>query len=198
MPKIIQDVEERILFQAEELFRLQGYPHCDLRQIARQADIAVGTIYHYYKNKEDLYIHVMAYSWRKTIEQLSVLASEDLNPEDLLKRMILLLVKDIGSRKPLSGVWTEISALYREGDSGLLHHNDFLNMHADISRVFSRVILRMMVPQPDEKDKQTADRLGSFTFVMAVDICMLPASESAEQVQMICDLIHSYVKRTSF
>jgi AcrR family transcriptional regulator len=198
MPKIIQNIEERILVQAEELFLSQGYPTCDLRQIARKADIAVGTIYHYYKNKEDLYIHVLAFSWKKTIQKLAEIASEDLKPELLLNKMILLLIHDISSRKPLSGLWTEISTLYREGDTPVMHHNHFMNMHADIAKVFSQVILRMLPAQSSEKEKLAADRLGSFTFVMAVDICMLPAADAQEHVQVICDLIHSYASKTQF
>jgi AcrR family transcriptional regulator len=58
----IREKEERaqsILKAAETLFAREGYHQTSMEQIADQAEIAVGTLYVYFKNKEDLLIRLL-------------------------------------------------------------------------------------------------------------------------------------------
>lgn len=58
----IREREERaqsILKAAETLFARDGYHQTSVEQIADQAEISVGTVYVYYKNKEDLLIQLL-------------------------------------------------------------------------------------------------------------------------------------------
>jgi TetR/AcrR family fatty acid metabolism transcriptional regulator len=50
---------QRILASAEHAFSAQGYHDASLAAIARQADLAVGTLYLYFADKSDLYGHVI-------------------------------------------------------------------------------------------------------------------------------------------
>ena len=72
MPKIIADARGRILASARCTLLQQGYTQLSLRAIARDCNIAVGTIYNYFNNKESLIASVMLEDWleaRKTMEQ---------------------------------------------------------------------------------------------------------------------------------
>lgn len=48
-----------ILEAAERLFCQKGYPNTKIQDIARAAEVAVGTVYFYFKSKEDLLLHLM-------------------------------------------------------------------------------------------------------------------------------------------
>ncbi|MCF8111153.1 MAG: TetR/AcrR family transcriptional regulator [Desulfobacteraceae bacterium] len=48
-----------ILCAAEELFAKQGFQNTSMEQIADAAEISVGAVYFYFKNKEDLLIQMM-------------------------------------------------------------------------------------------------------------------------------------------
>jgi len=48
-----------ILQTAERLFCEHGYPNTKMQDIAREAEIAVGTVYFHFRNKEDLLLQLM-------------------------------------------------------------------------------------------------------------------------------------------
>ncbi|MEH6938307.1 TetR/AcrR family transcriptional regulator, partial [Bacillus sp. JJ664] len=50
-----EDIKNRIIAAALEEFKEQGYLGASIRNIASNAGIALGTIYKYFKNKEDLF-----------------------------------------------------------------------------------------------------------------------------------------------
>jgi len=50
----------RTIFKAaEKLFARQGYHKTSMEQVADQAEVSVGTVYFYFKNKEDLLVHMI-------------------------------------------------------------------------------------------------------------------------------------------
>jgi AcrR family transcriptional regulator len=52
--------QQRILAAAHKIFIENGYRQADMRSIAKEAGIAVGTIYNYYPNKVVLYQAILA------------------------------------------------------------------------------------------------------------------------------------------
>ena len=64
MPKIIEDVENRILRAARERLLGGDLSSFSARGIAEDCGIAVGTIYNYYRDKESLMAAVMAQDWQ--------------------------------------------------------------------------------------------------------------------------------------
>jgi len=48
-----------ILQTAERLFCERGYPNTKMQDIAGEAEVAVGTVYFYFRNKEDLLLQLM-------------------------------------------------------------------------------------------------------------------------------------------
>ena len=64
MPKIIEDVENRILHSARQRLLGGDLSSFSARGIAEDCGIAVGTIYNYYRDKESLMAAVMAQDWQ--------------------------------------------------------------------------------------------------------------------------------------
>ena len=57
------DVALRILKAAEVLMAKDGVQHLSTHKIAKQAGVSVGTIYLYFKDKEDMLHQLVLYLW---------------------------------------------------------------------------------------------------------------------------------------
>lgn len=83
MSRIIKKPEERkndILNAAEKLFRKNGYQNTVVSDIVKEANIAQGTFYIYFKSKEDVFVAVLDTISDKLLNQiLKVKQRDDLN-----------------------------------------------------------------------------------------------------------------------
>jgi AcrR family transcriptional regulator len=59
MPKTIKNVNEKIIESAVRLFSKKGYQKVKMADIAVNSNIAVGTLYNYYKNKRTLFLQLL-------------------------------------------------------------------------------------------------------------------------------------------
>ena len=70
MPKVILGVRENLLKRAEELIELGEYDNFSIRSIAKDCGIAVGTLYNYFKSKDELLVAVINEHWKKMISEV--------------------------------------------------------------------------------------------------------------------------------
>ncbi len=68
MPKVIANIKDRILAEAEMQIRRHGYAATTVRSIAAGCGIAVGTVYNYFPSKEMLIASFVARDWYKSME----------------------------------------------------------------------------------------------------------------------------------
>lgn len=99
MPKLIVNIEDRIFLSAKELFYEKGYEQVNMKEISARADIAVGTLYNYYSNKNQLYFLILENSWRGTFEKLDQLLALDMDGKEKLKASISLIYEEVLERK---------------------------------------------------------------------------------------------------
>jgi AcrR family transcriptional regulator len=59
VPKIINNLRGKISRAAYQLFSKKGYSAVSMKIVAEETGIAVGTLYNYYANKEELFIKVI-------------------------------------------------------------------------------------------------------------------------------------------
>jgi len=71
MPKVIEDLKERILKQVRLYLKQNNTANFSLRQLAKDCDIALGTIYNYFPNKEHLLATVMLEDWQIVLETIN-------------------------------------------------------------------------------------------------------------------------------
>lgn len=71
MPKIIKDIEERIFNAALKLFAERGYNKVNMKMVAKEAGIAVGTLYNYFPNKLGLFLSVLETNFKKPLKSLT-------------------------------------------------------------------------------------------------------------------------------
>lgn len=54
-----REKKQRLLFAAEELFTEKGYERTNSKEIAKRANVAIGSFYSYYKDKSVLFIDIV-------------------------------------------------------------------------------------------------------------------------------------------
>jgi TetR/AcrR family fatty acid metabolism transcriptional regulator len=65
-----QDRRRTILRAAVEVFSKKGYHGCRIADVAREAGVAYGLVYHYFKNKDELLESVFTSGWAGFVERI--------------------------------------------------------------------------------------------------------------------------------
>ena len=104
MPKIIKDVDKILQNCAMNLFIKYGYLNVDMKMISEKSGIAVGTLYHYYENKQQLYLSVLSESWAETFDKLNEISISDCTTDEKMYKLIATLYYDIKERNGLGKV----------------------------------------------------------------------------------------------
>lgn len=102
--KASPDKYRRIIHAAIKVFAQKGFFHAKVADVARAADVADGTIYLYFKNKDDLLISIFEHSMEHFIRR----AHEELDPipapEERLRRFMDLHLQTVREFPQLSQV----------------------------------------------------------------------------------------------
>ncbi len=77
MPKIIENVREQILTVAKKQLSEQGYKKTTIRSVAKECEIAVGTVYNYFKSKDILIASFVLQDWNDCIKAISSYPKDD-------------------------------------------------------------------------------------------------------------------------
>lgn len=81
--------QEEILQTALELFCERGFHNVSMHEIAQKAEFAIGTLYKFFKSKEDLYKRIMldiALTFNRSIKE--VLLAKDINEVEKLRNYV--------------------------------------------------------------------------------------------------------------
>lgn len=74
-----KEVRKKIIKAARQLFLEQGFDNTTIRQITQKAEISTGTLYHFYKDKEDIFFHIADETFLKVIaKSLELVPDEDI------------------------------------------------------------------------------------------------------------------------
>ena len=73
MPKIIADLENKIIEEAKKQLFENGYTKMTMRSVSDACGIAVGTVYNYYKSKDMLVADIMLVDWLQIISEVKKL-----------------------------------------------------------------------------------------------------------------------------
>jgi AcrR family transcriptional regulator len=82
-----QSGRDRILEKATELFATRGYLDVSMREIAEASGLRKATIYHHFRDKDELFIAVALKAMRDRSAKIETIVNEPLPLPALLKRM---------------------------------------------------------------------------------------------------------------
>ena len=80
------NIREEILDAARNLFVKNGYDRVSVRQIAQKIDYAPGTIYLYFKDKEDIFRTICNETFSKLHTRLSAIVADQCPPLEKVRR----------------------------------------------------------------------------------------------------------------
>ncbi len=145
MPKIIEDVENRILRSARQRLLGGDLSSFSARGIAEDCGIAVGTIYNYYRDKESLLAAIMAQDWQAAFEKAGQQIAAAPGPE----AGVLCLYEGLRS---FSQVYEAIWSSYPTGEGfGSLYRTRHKLLLSQIKEQLSALYSRFGLTQEEGK-----------------------------------------------
>lgn len=85
--------KEKILNKAKLLFAEKGFAGVSMRHLASSVNMSVAALYHYFSDKNSLYLETMRYAFADKATQLTHLWHSGDNAEDKLRHFVKLLLE---------------------------------------------------------------------------------------------------------
>lgn len=110
------DKYNAILDAAQHVIAEQGYHSAQISRIAREAGVAAGTVYLYFKNKPDLLVCLFRERLQMLVAEARQAIGRARDPREKLRQAIRQHFRSLGSRRDLAAV-TQIEM--RQADTGV-------------------------------------------------------------------------------
>lgn len=85
MPKIIENISEKLLAEARKQVMEQGYSAMTIRSVAKGCGVSVGTVYNYFPSKDMLVASFMLTDWQVCMAAIKQCCEENSEPQTILK-----------------------------------------------------------------------------------------------------------------
>ncbi|MDD4089312.1 MAG: TetR/AcrR family transcriptional regulator [Tissierellia bacterium] len=85
--KEIETMKELIITTAKEIIAKDGLDNLSIRKIAHKIEYSPSTIYHYFKDKEEIVNIIMRIGYMKIVNAVSITDLDDLTPTEKLKKV---------------------------------------------------------------------------------------------------------------
>ena len=80
MPKIIENLQNRLAAEAKRQIEESGYGAVTIRSIAKGCGVGVGTVYNYFPSKDDLIASYMLEDWRLCVLAIEAVSAMSVDP----------------------------------------------------------------------------------------------------------------------
>lgn len=201
MPKILKDIEKKILDSAIELFKENGYEKVDMRMIAKENKIAVGTLYNYYSNKKELFVKALEESWKDTLLRLDKIIESNNSPEDKISKYIVELYDGVSGRKGLGKelILNELLNLEKKTKNVKTNNdvalNNLKNIQKKLTQKFEKLILEMRERDNLNIEKGMECRLATSIINLTWGMLVGYPNEKKENIEFIKHFVSLTFKR---
>ena len=87
MPKIIENLESRLIEEARRQIEEVGYGAMTIRSVAKACGVGVGTVYNYFPSKEALVANHLLEDWRQCVAALQTVSEGTDFPQEVARCM---------------------------------------------------------------------------------------------------------------
>ena len=84
MPKIIKNLESKLIEEAKKQIEESGYSEVTIRSIATACGVGVGTVYNYFSSKEELLATYMLSDWNACVAAIGAVSRYSAQPEPVV------------------------------------------------------------------------------------------------------------------
>ena len=120
MPKIIENVREQLLEEAQKQIRENGYANTTIRSVAKACGLGVGTVYNYFPSKDMLIASFMAEDWNQCLKKMERIDSKD-------SEVVIRSIYD-----NLTKFMEKYDALFRDSDATKVYTSVFSVRHKQL------------------------------------------------------------------
>lgn len=169
MPRLIENPRELILSEAKKILYNEGYSSISIRRVAKECDIAVGTIYNYFPTKKDLIIEMMTSFWKDYFLDIEIVIDSQENFYAKLKSIFKNLAQFI---KKFKDIWLK-DELYSSHDyieSGLKRKNIYIDK---LITVIEELLRKHMYSYGDKENFDTK-KMASFIVMNFITMAQMP------------------------
>ena len=145
---------EQILEAVLGLFMEEGLKGMKVSAIARRADVGKGTVYEYFKSKEELFLGAVAYG----IEQLSVMVNEKLEMTESFRGSfdsIIDCIAEIANRGPFMTFMTDTANMPFSSETVLklkeILQGAFVNFSSAMSEALKKGAEEGLIKYPEDQ-----------------------------------------------
>lgn len=84
MPKIIENLEDRLIAEAQRQIEAEGYGALTIRSVAKACGVGIGTVYNYFPSKDALLANSMLRDWNQCIVAIHAVSTNSQEPEPVV------------------------------------------------------------------------------------------------------------------
>lgn len=175
MPKIIPDLENKIVCAARNVLFTEGYEALSMRRMANDCHIAVGTIYNYVKDKDELIAKVALRDWLAAVDEITAVNEKE---KDFAVAMLNVLNGVRSFRAKYTNCWSRLESAVRDRNNISFYHprlrsaiaklvEPFIKCEGDKKNALENMLAELIistVAHPDIDDETFC------TFIKAVDV----------------------------
>ena len=94
-PNVTDERKSQIINAAEDVFTRKGFDEARMDDIAEETGLSKGTLYNYFKSKDDLIIAILDRMFQREFKQLETFNQDGVSATDAIWQITDLLTKDI-------------------------------------------------------------------------------------------------------
>lgn len=129
MPKIIENLERRLITEAKRQIEESGYGAVTIRSVAKACGVGVGTVYNYFPSKEALVATHLLEDWKVCVDIIQTTAQHAETPQSVLRCIY----------EQLTGFANRHEAIFRDETAAASFAGSFSQYHG---------LLRSQLAQP--------------------------------------------------